>query len=147
MPSERRGIGEETVLNELGGARSRLARDPVEFFESLSGTYLPSLEALPKVVHRVLVVPHALPECLNLRQDARGRVDRFEGVCDVVKDVQVFDDRADLGLPHVAPPGRTGEKVAGSHDRGIRVCQAIHLRKDLILRSSRRLAERREEAR
>ena len=93
------------------------------------------------------MVSHVLPERLNLRQNTRLRVDTFEGVCDVVEHVQVFDDRANLGLPHVMPAGREAKKVARRHDRGIRVRQAFHLRKDLILRAARCLAQRRKEPR
>ena len=115
--------------------------------EGLSRGDLPALKACPKFVHRVLVIPHALPESLNVHQDSLVRVDTFEGVCDVVEYVQIFDNRADLRLPHVTPAGREGEEVARSHDRGIRVCQAFHPRKDLIPRARRCLAERRKEPR
>ena len=147
MPSVGRGIGCESRLNELGGACSRLVGDPVEFFQCRSGTDLPALEAFAEVAQRVLVIPQALPESLNLHQDSRVRSDTFEGVRDVIKDVQVFDDRADLGLPHVVPAGREAKKVARISDRGIRVRQAFHPCKDLIPRAARRLAQRREETR
>ena len=86
-------------------------------------------------------------ERLNVRQDVRVRADCFEGVCDVIEDVQVFDERANLVVPHVAPAGREREQVVRRHDRGIRVRQASHLRQNLIPRACGCLAERREETR
>ena len=83
-------------------------------------------------MYGVFVVTHTLSESLNIRQDVRVRTDCFEGIRDVIEDVQVCDDRANLVAPYVAPAGRTREEVARSHDCGIRVRQAINARKNLI---------------
>lgn len=84
----------------------------VEFFQRLCGSDLPALEALPEVVYGVFVITHTLPESLNIRQDVRVRTDCFEAACDVIENVQVFEDRADLVAPHIAPAGRDGTSRA-----------------------------------
>ena len=78
------------------------------------------------------MITHTLSESLYIRRDARIRAHSFEGIRDVVENVQVFEDRADLVAPHIAPAGRTREEVARSHDCGIRVRQAINARNNLI---------------